>query len=172
LPVRRVVHGHARVIGDDQNVLGVFRLSGGGEVEAAGDDRAAVDHHDLVMRDAHPVIDQRLDAVIAQVRRAGVATLLVGLVEDDAHVDAARLGAGNRGNDRRAGEAVSLHKKLALGALDLSNYERGAILARREARRQVSGIRASGGEEEGKGGVLQHGVLRKVGIPGKFGSRR
>src|SRR5690349_11133571 len=50
LPVLAVFGGERRVA-DYQQVLGVAALGRGGEIEAAGDDDGAVDHHDLVMGD-------------------------------------------------------------------------------------------------------------------------
>ena len=47
-----------RAVAKDQQILGVAVFGGGGEIEAAGDDRAAVDQHDFVVSDLVLRIDE------------------------------------------------------------------------------------------------------------------
>ena len=55
-----------RVALDDQQVLRVFRLGLMGEVEAAGDERGAVDEHDLVVGDGVVGVDERGQALFEE----------------------------------------------------------------------------------------------------------
>jgi hypothetical protein len=51
-----------RRVCDDEQVLGILLLGCLGEVERPGDDRGAVNHHDLCMSDRVLIINERLDA--------------------------------------------------------------------------------------------------------------
>ena len=72
LPVSGVSGGELGGMEDQENVLGIPLLGALGEVETAGDDSLAVDHHDLVVRDLVNGIDVCRHSIIGEESGRGV----------------------------------------------------------------------------------------------------
>jgi len=72
LPVLDIPLGKLWGVVDHQQVLGIPFLDTLGEVETAGDDSLAVDHHDLVVRDLVNGIDVCRHSIIGEESGRGV----------------------------------------------------------------------------------------------------
>ena len=168
-PIVPVLRGD-RGIADDEQILGVAALGGGGEVEAAGDDHGPVDDHDLVVGDGDLAVDPDRYAAVGQigrraVMRARLADARRGLVDDHLDVDAAVMGGVQGRENRDRGEAIGLDQDLVPGGGDLPDDEIGAIAARRKADLQ-GGLFGRGcwggrdrdeqGDQQGVKGFAQH----------------
>src|SRR4051812_18047220 len=87
-------------VADDEEVFGVGFFGAGGEVEAAGDDRLAIDQHDFVVGDGVSRVDERGDAGVGDEVGAGVLFRFLAFVEDDIDGDSAVVGLDKRVGDR------------------------------------------------------------------------
>lgn len=102
----------------DQYVLRVAFLGGFGEVETAGDDRIAVDHHYFVVGDGVGGIDGHRDARVFQVGGSCVLLATLTLVQDRLDLHAPVMGLLQRLRDGGGRETVRLHQDSGLGRAD------------------------------------------------------
>jgi len=84
-----------------------MQLGGGRKVEAACDNGACVNDHDLAVRDGVLVVDIGRDAVVGNEIGFGVLLGSLAFVEDDGDFDPTLVGADQGRGDGLAGEAVS-----------------------------------------------------------------
>ena len=92
------------------------------------------------------------EALLQEQRQVGVLLTLVALVEQERHLDAARLGGDEGLGDRFGAEGVGLHQHLVAGGVDLADHGLGAAALRREEnlgptaapRRASAAVRAAG----------------------------
>jgi len=124
------VLGEGRAIGfeqiglalDDEHVLGIFNFRLVREIEAAGNQHAAVDDNDFVVGDGVLSVDVRGQAVVNQVAQFGVRLLLVTLIEDDLDINASALGFDQGVGDGFGGEGIGLNQHFFAGSPDFPNH--------------------------------------------------
>ena len=98
---------------DDDEVLGVVRFGARREIEAAGDDRSAVDQHDLVVGDGVMGVDDRRQFLLEEEGQFGVRHFFVAVIEDDVNVHCSRLGVRQGLSDGVGGESIGEHENFA-----------------------------------------------------------
>lgn len=131
LPVGRVSRGNHGIF-NDQNVLGVGFLRRFREIERPGDDRLAVNHHHLVVRNGMPGIGVGGHAGILEEIGGTVTLAALALVEDDVNFEAAPVGVNDGFGNWGAGEAVSLNQNGLSGLGDFVGDRLRATASRRE----------------------------------------
>ena len=89
---------------DGKEVLGVVRLGGLREVEAACDDGFLIDDHDFVVSDGMLSIDEDFQPFLNASRHIGTQIDFVGLVEDELHFHATVMGINQSFDDRIKGK--------------------------------------------------------------------
>lgn len=110
---------------DHQQVFSVAVLGLVGEVEAAGDDRLAVDQDDLVVGDRVLGVDIGGDSIGRDFARVGMF-FQVAFVEHDRDFHAAMVRIDQGMGDWLGGERVGLHLDHMLGLFDLLHHPLGA----------------------------------------------
>jgi hypothetical protein len=158
LPVRQILLGEVGVV-DDQHVLGVSLLCSVGEVEAAGDDSFAIDHHHFVVLNGVLGVDlgrNRLcNLVAAAVLLCREAILVLTAVEDDVHVNATRTRRDDGFGDWLARHLVGHDEDALFGVGDFVNRRSlsAAIWGEIHGRRGC-GSNASDGDCEKREGLF------------------
>ena len=96
------------------------------EVEAAGDQRALVDDHDLVVGDGVVGVDMRRQPVLLDERQFGVSFLFLAAIQNDVDVHAPFLRVHKRLGDSLGSERIGEDEDFSSGFLDLADHGLGA----------------------------------------------